>query len=176
MESITEYNNYDTEGKWKDNIYDCSKDIPTCLMGWWCGWLQIAQMYEKVFGPRNISRNIGCSFLLFYILLAVSSELYTKTQLPIYLLIYRSMVFFSNFYVFVLLVNIRKGIRKYYNIPETKCKGCEDVCYSFWCPMCSSCQNARQLYSDETGCNCTTTGDSLSEERIWLYEQQPVFV
>jgi len=169
------------EGRWKDNTYDCFNDVPTCLMGWCCPWIQIAQTYEKVLGPRKMCVSILGTFLLFYFLLLSTSNFYNKTGYTFYLYTYRTMAFLSNLYVLVLLTTIRKGIRNYYNIPETTCKGCEDICCSFWCPVCSSCQNARHIYNNTPeggrgGCNCTSTGDPSPNEQIWLQEPYPISI
>ena len=167
------------EGSWEDNVYDCLNDNPTCLMGWCFPWIQIAQTYEKVIGPRKICKNITCTFLTFNLLFFITSGLYNSSDSLYYLYAYRTVALLSNLYVLILLTSIRKGIRKYYSIPETTCKGCEDVCCSFWCPVCVSCQNARQIYErtpsgDKGGCGCTTTGDPSPNEQIWLHEHQPV--
>ena len=166
-------------GRWKDNVYDCFNDAPTCLMGWCFPWVQIAQTYEKVIGPRKMCRNILFTFLTFYFILFSTSNLYNRTSIIYYLYTYRIMAFFGNLYGLILLTTIRKGIRNYYSIPETTCKGCEDVCCSFWCPVCVSCQNARQIYGNtpdegNSGCSCTSTGDPSPNEQIWLHERQPV--
>jgi len=165
------------EGKWHDNVYDCFNNMPICCMGWCCGCIQISQMYEKVIGPRGIYKKIMCTFFYLYLILWATGSLYEQTQNKSYVVMYRIMSFIAGTYSLVLMTTIRKRIRNHYNIPETTCVGYEDVCCSFCCPMCSSCQNARQIYKQpnratDGGCICTPTGDS-GEEAQYLFEQQP---
>ena len=165
------------EGKWHDNVYDCFNNIPICCMGWCCGCIQISQMYEKVIGPRGMYKKILCTFFSLYLILWAAGSLYNKTQNKSYLVLYRIVGFIASSYGLVLMTTIRRRIRNHYNIPETTCAGCEDVCCSFWCPLCSSCQNARQIYKQPNqvtngGCIFTPTGD-LSQEVEYLFEQQP---
>jgi Cys-rich protein (TIGR01571 family) len=165
------------EGKWNDNIYDCFNNLPICCMGWCCGCIQVSQMYEKVVGPRGIYKRILCTFFSLYLILWAAGSLYNQTQNKSYLALYRVIGFIAGTYSLVLMTTIRKRIRNHYNIPETTCTGCEDVCCSFFCPACSSCQNARQIYtrpSHSTNGECifTPTGDSGSEVE-YLFEQQP---
>ena len=165
------------EGKWNDNVYDCFNNIPICCVGWCCACAQISQMYEKVIGPRGMNKKILCTFFSLYLMMWASGSLYSQSQNKSYLVLYRIIGFVSSAYSIALMTNIRRRIRNHYNIPETTCVGCEDFCCSLCCPMCSSCQNARQIYvgpenTSDGGCSCTPTGDPQQEVE-YLFEQQP---
>jgi Cys-rich protein (TIGR01571 family) len=132
-------------------------------------------MYEKVVGPRGIYKKILCTFISLSLIVYATNSLYFQTGNAIYLGLYRLIVFITNMYGLIILVTIRKRIRKHYNIKETTCKGCEDVCCALWCFPFSSCQNARQIYKRENGsrnggCTLTPTGDPTGEEE-YLFEQ-----
>jgi Cys-rich protein (TIGR01571 family) len=52
---------------------------------------------------------------------------------------------FSLFAFMVILVTkVRIIVRQRYEIPESQCVGCEDVCCAFWCSCCTVSQLARQ--------------------------------
>jgi Cys-rich protein (TIGR01571 family) len=66
------------------------------------------------------------------------------------------------FFLFILIVTMRaRGyIRKKYDIPEERCKNCEDCCCSLWCSPCTVCQMLRHTadyHKYNAGC-CSETG------------------
>jgi len=64
--------------------------------------------------------------------------------------------------VLFVLMQVRGNVRRYYNIPEETCHGCEDCCCAWWCWPCVMCQIMRHVndYSGTrtTGCTCSETG------------------
>ena len=48
------------------------------------------------------------------------------------------------------LMKTRASVRAQYQIPEEKCKGCEDLCCSVWCSCCSVAQILRHTGEYET--------------------------
>jgi len=48
------------------------------------------------------------------------------------------------------LMKTRANVRAQYQIPEEKCKGCEDLCCSVWCSCCSVAQILRHTGEYET--------------------------
>jgi len=78
------------------------------------------------------------------------------------LLILSSQLFSFAFFIYTLVIitKTRKKLRQKYEIPETHCHGCEDLCCAFWCGNCASAQMARQTadYDAEAAFCCTNTG------------------
>lgn len=69
-----------------------------------------------------------------------------------------SIIFFV--WTVVVLTRLRRAVRERYAIPEERCSGCEDVCCSFWCTMCTVAQVARHTsdYDEEQAMFCNDTG------------------
>mmetsp|Transcript_12757 Transcript_12757/g.18758 ORF Transcript_12757/g.18758 Transcript_12757/m.18758 type:complete len:264 (-) Transcript_12757:204-995(-) len=63
-------------------------------------------------------------------------------------------------YLLVTTCRTRKVVREQFNIPEKKCKGCEDCCCAFWCQCCVTMQMMRQTadYAAVDATCCTETG------------------
>jgi Cys-rich protein (TIGR01571 family) len=63
-------------------------------------------------------------------------------------------------YMLYLIICTRSYIRARYNIPEGRCRGCEDCCCAFWLPFCTIAQMARHTadYSQYPAACCTDTG------------------
>jgi Cys-rich protein (TIGR01571 family) len=64
----------------------------------------------------------------------------TETASPIY----DMTTFVYGVFMLVVLTITRKVVRERYQIPETRCVGCEDVCCALWCGCCTVSQLARQ--------------------------------
>jgi Cys-rich protein (TIGR01571 family) len=64
--------------------------------------------------------------------------------------------------------NLRRAMRRRYNIPPTLHENIDDCCCMFWCCCCSNIQMARHTHDDKEypGACCTTTGLELDAPHI----------
>ena len=68
--------------------------------------------------------------------------------------------FVFSMYMLVLLIRTRAHVRHTYDIPETRCHGCEDCCCAVFAPCCTTLQLARHTadYGTYRAACCTETG------------------
>lgn len=78
-----------------------------------------------------------------------------------FVLFMRNMIRLSVYvYILMALVKTRAHIRRTFGIPETSCRGCEDICCAFWCGCCTITQMARHTadYRTYRAACCSETG------------------
>jgi len=181
--------------RWKDGLFDCMDDVPSCLYGCCCPCIPIAQLYEKMLGPKGRCVIVAVILLVFNFGIYVFSQAY-YTNLPKACLtdaihkdetdmskdcarhpggleihnLFVALYVLSSSY---LLCRIRGTVRGLYGIPEGTCGTMEDCCCSFWCLHCALCQTMRHVYAyDKTGgsaWNMTSTGDPSDVDLHFVY-------
>ena len=86
---------------------------------------------------------------------------YEVGYVPVYMVVLKmaGSVLFS-LWALYSLCRTRESTRARYSIEEEHCRGCEDLCCSFWCSCCTVAQLARHTGEYETypGVCCSETG------------------
>ena len=102
-----------------------------------------------------------CAYIVYSSALEILAAPYDPDNMPGYLPAFRSIgsVLFSVWSLYALC-KTRENTRARYSIDEQNCKGCEDLCCSFWCTCCTVAQLARHTGDYETypSAWCTETG------------------
>lgn len=166
-------------GQWKDGL------CHFCAAGWshpslWCslccGTIAMAQIMSRMQltwlgepGPLKQTKKAFsvvltltiCYFIYCWSLEFAALPYATPADEPIWLSYSRiggSLIF--SLYSIYALCRTRQSVRTRYQIPETHCQGCEDICCSFWCNCCVTAQIMRHTGEYETypGVCCSQTG------------------
>jgi len=159
--------------QWKSDVLDCFADGRTCCVVFWLGCIPVAQLWERIKGPKGACLSITIIF-------ALLTGLYVYT-IALDMLVFQSRAAcrasisaderldcerhgagksieartepYENFGQFlsicisvlalILLTKLRSHIRQRDRIAETQCNGCEDFCCALWCSSCLTCQLLR---------------------------------
>lgn len=165
-------------GRWKDGLFDCfSVGIchPSLCCAVWCDKISMAQIMTRMSltwlgqpGQRVSTQNtfkVVVMLFVAYTIYANSLEIasldYTPETLPVSISVMKSLGgFFFAWWSIYALFKTRQSVRRQYSIPEERCMGCEDLCYSIWCTCCTLSQMARHTgeYENYPGVCCSKTG------------------
>lgn len=165
-------------GRWKDGLFDCFK-AGVCHPSLWCSLCctqiamgqVISRMQLTWLGEPgtfySTSRAYGAivllvvSFFIYSTALELAAMPYSIGNEPPYI---AGLRFGGNFLFTVwciyALCRTRQNVRARYQIPEERCKGCEDLCCSVWCACCTTAQMMRHTgeYENYPGVCCSKTG------------------
>jgi len=173
-------------GRWRDGLCDCFRlgfCHPSILNSMFCPLIMLGQIMTRMklnwLGqPSTQQSEWERTFrTLVYILIAIivfnllfgppppvtNSDGYvtiieTRPSVVVSLFNIANVVF--GMFCLWLTCRVRGNVRSKYNIPESKCLGCEDFCCSFWCNCCTLAHMARQTvdYDLEQSACCTNDG------------------
>lgn len=169
-------------GRWKDGLCDFfNTSTGICHSSFWCSLcctqlamaqamtrLQVTWLGEP--GPLDRTRQTFSVVLLLVVALFVYSVALELAALPyssidiaapdwiFYLRFVGNLLF--TLWAVIALCRTRATTRARYQIPEAHCRGCEDLCCSFWCSCCVTAQILRHTgeYENYAGTCCSMTG------------------
>jgi Cys-rich protein (TIGR01571 family) len=126
----------------------------------WLGGIGHANMTRQTF---VVVLMLTVAFFVYCLALEIAAFPYSSANSspPVYIAVLRmagDLIFSA--WSFVALCRTRRTVRERYQIPEQHCKGCEDVCCTFWCSCCVAAQMMRHTGEYETynGVCCSATG------------------
>lgn len=167
-------------GSWKDGLCGCLNAgffHPSFCCSLWCNPIAMAQVMSRMQltwcgTPGPLARTsktfqVVLMLLAAFFVYSIAMEVIllkfplVDGQAPLYVSILHiagDLLFFV--WSLLALCNTRKAVRQRYQIPEQHCKGCEDVCCSLFCSMCTVSQMMRHTGEYETfpGTCCSATG------------------
>lgn len=144
-------------GRWKDDIFDCwSQGIchPSFLNACCCRFVLLGQIMTRLklnwCGNPGAWTNTFCImvcitifFNLYVMIAGPSVDLDDDFDDDADFMMYNNVAFLVGLFLLFLIYKVRKHIRAKYDIPEERCKGCEDLCCSLCCGCCVVSQMAR---------------------------------
>eukprot|EP00542_Grammatophora_oceanica_P010315 CAMPEP_0194027990 /NCGR_PEP_ID=MMETSP0009_2-20130614/2022_1 /TAXON_ID=210454 /ORGANISM="Grammatophora oceanica, Strain CCMP 410" /LENGTH=254 /DNA_ID=CAMNT_0038667215 /DNA_START=47 /DNA_END=811 /DNA_ORIENTATION=- len=165
-------------GNWKDGLFGCFS-LGICHPTLWCAICcpqilmgQIMKRLELTYlgtpGPvagTKFTFKVVITLVICYIIYSTALEFaaapYPVDAVPLYITIMSVVgsVLFSLWAIYSMC-RTRETIRARYSIKEEHCKGCEDLCCSFWCTCCVVAQMSRHTgeYENYKATCCTETG------------------
>lgn len=167
-------------GHWKDGLCDCCA-LGVCHPTLWCALcctqIAMGQIMSRMqltwlgeYGPIASTANtfrvvvlLVASYYAYSTCLLMAELPYATQGVPtptsIAVLKFVGSFVFSVWAVYSLC-RVRENVRARYQIPETRCAGCEDLCCSLWCSCCVTSQMLRHTGEHETypAVCCTRTG------------------
>lgn len=151
--------------RWEDGLCACCSDCGACMMVTCVPCIPMAQLYERVVKAGTFTTVLIITAVVFVVQRVVYNfmgNVTTVEQASTAYSVYSLVNFVVAAVVCFVLMQVRANVRRYYNIPEQCCHGCEDCCCAWWCWPCATCQIMRQVndYSGtrSQGCQCTETG------------------
>lgn len=165
-------------GRWKDGFLDCcSTGIlhPSFWCSLCCTQIAMAQVISRMqlnwlgepgtaYSTRK-SFNVIVILVVCYIFYSSSLELaampFDEKERPLLLPALKFLgIFLFSLYSVYALCRTRETVRARFQIPEQYCMGCEDLCCSIFCGICTVSQMLRHTGEYETypGTCCTKTG------------------
>uniref|UniRef100_A0A7S2IA07 Uncharacterized protein n=1 Tax=Helicotheca tamesis TaxID=374047 RepID=A0A7S2IA07_9STRA len=183
--------------RWKDGLCDCCKYgcchphflcawcFPALLMGQvltrmkmsWCG------NYASESEWRSTYRYIIYTFIAYVVISSLTAPPppeyeYINDELvnvapdgPLWQsIVYNITNAAFGLYTLFVLIKLRRAVREKDEIPEKRCKGCEDCCCVFWCGCCTVAQLARQTadYDVQEATCCSDTGLKFSPTTVMV--------
>jgi len=165
-------------GRWKDGLFDCFREgvwHPSVWCSWCCTQLAMAQVISRMqltwTGEPGTFYASSHAFLSIVLLVAAYFAYSTALELAAYPYSldttppYIAGLRFGGNFLFVVwsvyaLCRTRENVRARYQIPEEKCRGCEDLCCAIWCACCTTAQLMRHTgeYEHYPGVCCSRTG------------------
>jgi len=165
-------------GRWRDELFDCLNDgcfHPMLCNSCICPQVALTQIMARMRitsqGDRNNGRKSRLSIIGIW---SFTAAILLLNGMFVYIMIRRpqlSLLIICSIptllldlsilvYFFSITVKIRRTIREEFSIPETRCRGCEDVAVSLCCTSCALSQMGRHTadYSTFRGTCCTITG------------------
>mmetsp|Transcript_8012 Transcript_8012/g.11502 ORF Transcript_8012/g.11502 Transcript_8012/m.11502 type:complete len:232 (+) Transcript_8012:1-696(+) len=166
--------------RWRDELFDCFRhgiDHPFVCNSIFCPHVALSQVMARVqvggHGDKlmnlasrdrvgSVSRFMFAVFLI-HAAFAVYPIFYAIPEKNLAMIVTTPLLTFDLFllcYFFYLVTKTRRILRREYDIPELRCKGCEDVCLSLFCTCCTISQMGRHTADYETyrAYCCTDTG------------------
>jgi len=165
-------------GRWRDELFDCLNDgccHPMLCNSCFCPQVALTQIMTRMQitsrGERSatykaqltVGSVLGFTAALFLLNGMFVYIMIRQPQLPLLIIcsvptLLLDLSVLSYFYS--ILVKIRRNIREEYNIPETRCRGCEDATVSLCFTCCALAQIGRHTadYSTYRGTCCSDTG------------------
>jgi Cys-rich protein (TIGR01571 family) len=144
-------------GRWRDGFCDCCSlgaFHPLLCLTFWCPLCGLGQVLNRMKmncvgspTPPTEAPSLSAFKILFGVSLLNLLIQQTRTLIKSPNVTFMISLFgvFLELYAVVVTMRLRAHVREIYGIPEQRCIGCEDCCYSFWLTRCTVCHIARHL-------------------------------